>query len=78
MKRASGRKVATNLSVRQDLVRHARAMKLNLSEVLEHALERAIRDAERASWLAENEESIEEYNRRVEKRGVFSDSWRRF
>jgi antitoxin CcdA len=78
MKRASARKVATNLSVRQDLVRHARAMKLNLSEVLERALERAIRDAERTSWLAENKESIEEYNRRVEERGVFSDTWRRF
>ena len=41
------RKVASNLSVRADLVRQARALKLNLSKLLETALEQAIRDAER-------------------------------
>ncbi len=78
MKSTRARKTATNLSVRADLVRRARELKLNLSEVLESALERAIRDAERAGWLEENREAIDAYNAHVAKHGVFSDDWRRF
>ena len=72
------RKTATNLSLRADLVRRARELKINLSAVLEDALEQAVRAAEREAWLAENTEAIEDYNARVAKRGVFSDDWRRF
>lgn len=43
------RKTATNLSLRADLVQRARELKLNLSAVLEDALERAVREAERAA-----------------------------
>jgi antitoxin CcdA len=75
---ARPRKVPTNLSLRADLVRRARALQLNLSEVVEAALERAIRDAERAAWQAENRAAIAGYNAEVEKRGLFSDDWRRF
>lgn len=71
-------KTATNLSVRTDLLQAARALKLNLSSVLEHALEQAVRDAQRQAWLSENEDAIDAYNAQVEKRGVFSDDWRRF
>jgi len=72
------RKVATNLSVRQDLVARARDLKLNLSEVLEAALVEALRRAEQARWLDENREAIDQYNERVERDGVFSDDWRKF
>jgi antitoxin CcdA len=75
---ARPRKVPTNLSVRADLVRQAKALKVNLSDVLERALEATIRDAERAAWLAENREAIADYNAQVEAHGVFSDDWRRF
>ena len=71
-------KVPTNLSVRADLVRKARAMKLNLSEVLERALEDELRRREREKWLEENRGAIDAYNERVEKHGVFSDGLRRF
>lgn len=77
MKKAHA-KVPTNLSVRSDLVRKARAFKLNLSEVLERALEDAFRERARRGWLQENEDAIDAYNEQVEKRGVFSDGWRRF
>jgi antitoxin CcdA len=75
---ARTRKVATNLSVRSDLVRRARELKLSLSHVLETALEAAIRERERESWATRNREAIAEYNAQVAKRGVFSDGWRRF
>ena len=71
-------KVPTNLSLRSDLVRRAKALGLNLSDVVENALEAAIRDAERRAWLETNEGAIADYNALVEKRGVFSDDWRRF
>jgi antitoxin CcdA len=72
------RKSPTNLSVRPDLVRRAKALGVNLSELLEAALTRAIAEKERSMWLAENEQAIDEYNAQVAKRGVFSDDWRRF
>ena len=75
---APRRKAPTNVSVRADLVRQARLLKLNLSELLETALEKAIRDQERAAWLEANRSAIDDYNAQVAKRGVFSDDWRRF
>jgi antitoxin CcdA len=72
------RKVPTNLSLRADLVRRAKAIGLNLSDVVEAALEAAIRNAERDAWLESNREAIAEYNAVIERRGVFSDDWRRF
>lgn len=78
MRMPHARKVATNLTVRADLVRAARALDLDLSEVLERALEQELREAARRTWLAENEDAIAAYNARVEKSGVFSDEWRRF
>jgi antitoxin CcdA len=76
--RSRAKKAPTNLSVRTDLAQRARALKLNLSQVMEDALEKAIRKAERERWLAENETAIDEYNARVEKHGVFGERWRRF
>lgn len=81
MERARGRrtsKAATNLSLRRDLVERARHLGLNLSEVVEDALEQAIANAERDTWLAANRDAIADYNDHVAKRGVFGDDWRRF
>jgi antitoxin CcdA len=76
--RTARRKVPTNLSLRADLARRAKALGINLSELLEAALTHAIAEAERAAWLAENREAIDAYNARVGERGVFGDGWRRF
>jgi antitoxin CcdA len=72
------RKAPTNLSLRIDLVQRARALGLNLSEVVEKALEKAILEAEQARWLAENEEAIDHYNAVIEKYGLFGDELRQF
>ena len=34
--------------------------------------------ARREQWLAENQAALDDYNRRVDMRGVFSDGLRRF
>ena len=75
---AGARKAPTNLSIRADLVRKAKALKLNLSELLESSLESAILEAEERAWLEANREAIDAYNAAVATRGVFSDGWRRF
>jgi len=72
------RKVPTNVSVRGDLVARAKQLGLNLSGMLEAAIEDAIRVADRARWLADNDEAIDAYNVRVAQRGVFGDGWRKF
>jgi len=72
------RKAATNLSLRVDLVQRARVLQLNLSELVEAALETAIQSVEQTRWLEQNQEAIREYNAFVEENGVFSDDWRQF
>ncbi|MEP6859733.1 MAG: type II toxin-antitoxin system CcdA family antitoxin [Deltaproteobacteria bacterium] len=72
------KKVATNLSLRADLVAEAKALAVNLSEVVEAAIETAVREAREAAWLAENSEAIDQYNDFVAAQGVFSDGRRRF
>jgi antitoxin CcdA len=59
-------------------VRRARALKLNLSEVVETALEQAIVARERSNWVDENQDAIRAYNEFIEKHGVFGDEYRLF
>jgi antitoxin CcdA len=72
------RKTPTNLSLRIDLVQRAKALGLNLSEVVESALETAIRKAEQARWLAENKDAIDYYNAFIEEHGIFGEEFRQF
>lgn len=72
------RKRPTNVTVRADLVRRAKELGLNLSGLLEDAIERAIRDAERQKWLEDNKAAIRNANEHFEKHGLFSDDWREF
>ena len=71
-------KVATNLSARADLVREAKDLGLNLSEIFEFAVVEAIERRRQELWLEQNEEAIESYNARVERDGLFGDDWRKF
>ncbi len=71
-------KKATNLSVNADLLRRARELGLNLSQVFEEHLAGAVRRESERQWREENREAFEEYNRRVEARGSFGDQARRF
>jgi antitoxin CcdA len=72
------RKAPTNLSLRIDLVQRAKALDLNLSDVVESALEQAIVAAEQARWLAENHDAIDYFNAFVEKHGLFGEEFRQF
>lgn len=74
----SAPKKAANLSINSDLLSQARALQINLSATLEQALTEAIRNKQREKWLQDNQQSIMQYNQRVEAEGCFSDSLRNF
>lgn len=71
-------KKAANLSISSELLHQAKALHINLSATLERALAEAIRDKQRQQWLQENRQAIEDYNRRIEAEGCFSDNLRSF
>lgn len=71
-------KKSANLSINADLLQQAKQLNINLSQTFELHLAEIIRQTQRRLWLAENKGAIDEYNRRIEKRGTFSDGLRRF
>ncbi len=75
---ASAPKKNTNLSINSDLLQQAKEHHINLSQALELRLAEMLRDEKRRTWQEENREAIEEYNRRIEASGVFSDGLRQF
>lgn len=71
-------KKSANLSINSDLLRQAKERHINLSQALELRLAELLREDNCRKWQEENKEAIEEYNRRIEACGTFSDGLRRF
>lgn len=71
-------KKPTNLSLNSDLIRQARGLDINLSSVLEEALEVVVRRRLGEQWLAENRTAIAAYNEHVEAHGLWSAGLRAF
>ncbi len=69
---------SANLSINADLLRQAKQLNINLSQTLEQHLAKIVRQAQRGRWLEENKGVLDEYNRRIESRGAFSENLRRF
>ena len=72
------RKKPTNVSINSDLLRQAKALKINLSQTLEEQLFQLVLEQKAKAWKKKNREAIDAYNCRIEKHGVFSDGLRRF
>ena len=58
-------KKSANLSLNADLLQQAKQLNINLSQTLEQHLADIIRQAQRGQWLAENQDALEAYNRRM-------------
>lgn len=71
-------KKSANLSINADLLQQAKQLNINLSQTLEQHLAEVVRRAQSSQWLEENKGALDEYNRRVEAHGTFSDGLRRF
>ncbi len=65
-----------NLSVNGDLLRQAKELKVNVSQVLEVALASQVKRLREAQWLEDNKEAIDAYNQHVAENGLPSDSVR--
>jgi len=75
---ARPQKKAVNLSINRELLDRARIGDMNLSSILEDALELKLRQQARDLWLTENRAAIDAYNEQVETQGIFSDGLRTF
>lgn len=64
-------KTAVNLSISEVVLREARALKLNLSQVLEEGLREHLKRKRAEKWQEENKEAIREYNERIEREGLW-------
>ncbi|HQS66320.1 MAG TPA: type II toxin-antitoxin system CcdA family antitoxin [Sulfuricurvum sp.] len=71
-------KKSTNLSINSDLIQQAKLLKINLSKLLEEKLAIIIATQKEELWLQENKEAIEDYNKHISQKGLFSDRLRRF
>ena len=71
-------KKSANLSINSDLILQAKALKINLSKLLEEKLAITIAAQKEELWFQENKEAIENYNEHVSQKGLFSDRLRRF
>ncbi len=68
--RAPKQRRATNVSLRSDLIEEARKLNINISQACERGLEEQVRKSLRETWLEENQEAIEGWNRWVEENGL--------
>lgn len=71
-------KKAANLSINNELLQQAKELGINLSQSLEEILVDKVARRKEELWLEENRDAIEDYNRTIERRGVFSNGLRRF
>lgn len=75
---SAAKKKSANLSINESLLRQAKALNINLSQLLEQRLVEHLRESLQKNWLEENRAAINAYNQRIERNGVFSDGLRTF
>lgn len=68
----------TNMSLDSRLVEEAKALGLNMSQLAEEALAKAISEEKSRRWLEENREAIESSNEYVERNGLPLAKYRMF
>ncbi|MDB2437087.1 type II toxin-antitoxin system CcdA family antitoxin [Hellea sp.] len=67
------KKKAVNLSLSEDLIETAKANNINLSEYVEHRIQRELRTLKLESWAKDNASAIQSTNEFAEKSGLLSD-----
>jgi antitoxin CcdA len=70
-----GPKRAVNLTIDAEILAAAKAQGINLSQTLEDELRKRTQAAREAKWREENRESIESFNRLIERAGVFGEEF---
>lgn len=70
--RKSAPRKPTNLSLDAGLVKEAQELGLNLSRVLDEALQLAVKEERGRRWADENRAAFEAANRAIDKYGIFN------
>lgn len=71
-------KKPVNLTADPALLKEARALGLNLSEIFEKGVAEAVAERRRERWIADNKDALEAHNRYMERHGLFGDGKRLF
>ncbi len=71
-------KRAVNLSVDAEILAEAKAMHLNLSQVLEDALRARTKDERIRRFQEEHREAFESYNRFIAEHGIWGRKYRKW
>jgi antitoxin CcdA len=74
----SASKKPTNLTVNKDLLDQAKKLNINISSVLEKALEYKVKELLQAGWSDQNADAITAYNNHIEENGSYGDTERTF
>lgn len=65
----------TNVTLDAQALDRARALGVNVSEVADGALRRAVKAAEAAAWKAENKEALDAHRAWIEENGLPLAKW---
>ncbi|MDT0619675.1 type II toxin-antitoxin system CcdA family antitoxin [Salinisphaera sp. P385] len=65
-------KARINLSVDESVLRDARALNVNLSQLFEQTLVERNREMRARRWQEENRDAIRAYNERIERDGLWN------
>jgi antitoxin CcdA len=76
--KATARKRAVNLSLPAALIDEAKAAGLNLSHVVEQALDARLKEARAAAWARDHAAFIAWQKRDIDEDGLWSDGMRSF
>ncbi len=67
-----------NLTIREDILKEAKALKLNASQAAETGIIAAVRHAREQEWLKNNQGAIQAHNKRIDKDGpLLTPTWGR-
>ena len=72
----NAKKKATTLSINSDLLAKVKELDINISACLQDALEEKLIKEKTLKWQEENKQWVEDYNKHVEKHGVFANEFR--
>lgn len=71
-------KKATNVSLSENLLADAKALRINVSQAAESGLAKAVAEKRAEIWREENKEAFQCWNAYVEKNGLPLESYRSF
>lgn len=65
-----------NLTIREDVLKEVKALKLNASHAAETGMIAAVKRAREQEWLKSNQEAITAHNKRIDKDGtLLAPTW---